>query len=99
MDDLRDLSDLRIGTINRKEKVTLTVNGKETTAYKGETLLAALLAAGYKGLKRSPLKNEPRGALCGMGVCFECMVTVDDIPNIRSCMTEVDEHMKVQIDA
>ncbi len=92
------MDDLRIGSIKRKEQVTLSVNGSEIIAYKGETLLAALIAAGFKGLKKSPLKNEPRGALCGMGACFECIVSVDDIPNTRSCMTEVEHKMKVELD-
>lgn len=106
MDDLPDTNHLRIGRINRKETVNLTVtdvadkdNPKETaiTAYKGETLLAALMAAGFKSMKLSPLNHEPRGGLCGMGVCFECMVTVDGIHNIRSCMLEVEDNMKVTI--
>ncbi len=92
------MDDLRIGSINRSEPVTFTVNGNTVTAYKGEMLLASLMAAGYKSLKKSPLKNEPRGALCGMGVCFECIVTVDGITNTRSCMTEVEDKMKVEID-
>jgi len=91
------MDDLRIGSIKRKDKVTLSVNGKEITAYKGETLLAALIAAGYKSLKKSPIQEEPRGALCGMGVCFECIVTVNKEPNIRSCMTEVEDNMTVEI--
>jgi predicted molibdopterin-dependent oxidoreductase YjgC len=91
------LDDLRIGSIKRKDKVTLTVNGKKIPAYKGETLLASLIAAGYKTLKQSPLKDEPRGALCGMGVCYECIVTINGEPNIRSCMTEVEDNMKVEI--
>jgi len=90
------MDDLRIGSIKRKEKVKLSVNGKEIPAYKGETLMAALTAAGYKGLKKSPVRNEPRGGLCGMGVCFECMVTVNGIPNIRSCMIEVEDNMAVE---
>ncbi len=92
------MDNLRINGIRRKEPVTFWVNGKEVAAFQGETLLAALLAAGYKCLKRSPLKKDPRGALCGMGVCFECMVTVNGTPNIRSCMTEVENNMKVEID-
>ncbi|MCP4157921.1 MAG: (2Fe-2S)-binding protein [bacterium] len=92
------MDDLRIGNINRKEKVKLLVNGKEVTAYKGETLLAALMASGYKSLKKSPVNGEPRGALCGMGVCFECIVTVNGIPNTRSCMTEVENNMEITID-
>jgi predicted molibdopterin-dependent oxidoreductase YjgC len=98
MDDLHDLHDLRIGNIERKEKIKFTVHGEDVFAYQGETLLAALIAAGYKGTKKSPLKHEPRGALCGMGVCFECIVSVNGEPNIRSCMTEVEENMKVKTD-
>lgn len=100
------MDDLRIGSIKRKKTVHLTVKDvtkkdaqHETavTAYEGETLLAALMAAGFKSMKRSPLTHEPRGGLCGMGVCFECMVTVNGIPNIRSCMVEVEDHMEVII--
>lgn len=91
------MDDLRIGSIIRKDKVTLSVNEKKIPAYKGETLLAALIASGYKSLKQSPLRGESRGALCGMGVCFECIVTVNGVPNIRSCMTEVEDNMKVEI--
>lgn len=91
------MDDLRISTINRNEAVQLSVNGKVITAYKGETLLAALIAAGYRGLKTSVLKKEPRGALCGMGVCFECLVTVNGVPNVRACMTEIQGEMKVEI--
>lgn len=92
------MDDLRIGSIKRKDKVMISVNGKKIAAYKGETILAALLAAGYKTLKRSPIAHDPRGALCGMGVCFECIVTVNGIPNTRSCMTEVENDMEIEID-
>lgn len=92
------MDDLRIGSIKRKETVTLSVNGKKVQAYKGETILAALLAAGYKRLKKSPANHDPRSALCGMGVCFECIVTVNGIPNTRSCMIEVGNNMEIEID-
>jgi len=91
------MENLRIGSINRKQKLTLLVNGQEITAYQGETVLAALIAAGIKTLKLNPVSAEPRGALCGMGVCFECTVTIDGIPNIRSCMTEARDGMEIQI--
>lgn len=91
------MDDLRIGSISRKQQLTLKVNGQEITAYKGETVLAALIAAGIKTLKNNPVSAEPRGALCGMGVCFECTVTIDGIPNIRSCMTEARDGMEIQV--
>jgi sarcosine oxidase subunit alpha len=93
-----NMDDLRIGTIKRKEKVKLLINGTEVWAYRGETLLAALMAAGYTKLKKSPIYHESRGPLCGMGTCFECIVTVNGIPNIRSCMTEVENNMEIEID-
>jgi len=88
---------LRIKSINRKKEVTLEVNGRKIKAYQGEKVLAALIAAGYKELKKNPVSGEPRGALCGMGVCFECTVTINGVPNIRSCMTEVRDGMKIEI--
>lgn len=96
--DWKDImEDLRIGTIKRNEKVTIFVNGKETVAYKGETALAALLAAGYKVLRKS--KNaEGRCAFCGMGVCYDCLVSINGVQNQRSCMIEVEENMEIGID-
>jgi len=91
------MENLRIDSIKRKEKIKLLVNGKEITAYKGETVLAALIASGYKSLKQNPVSQDPRGALCGMGVCFECTVTIDGIPNVRSCMTEAQDMMEIEI--
>jgi sarcosine oxidase subunit alpha len=92
------MDNLRIPSIKRKEKVRILVNGQVIEAYTGETVLAALLAAGYKIIKKNPVSREPRGALCGMGVCFECTVTIDGVPNIRACVTEVQEGMKVELD-
>jgi len=92
------MDDLRIPSIKRKEKVSLLVNGQPIEAYAGETVLAALLAAGFKTIKKNPVNHEPRGALCGMGVCFECTVTINGVPNIRACVTEVQEGMKVELD-
>lgn len=92
------MDNLRIPAIKRKEKINIYVNGKPVTAYAGETVLAVLLAAGYKIIKKNPVSQEPRGALCGMGVCFECTVTINGVPNIRACVTEVQEGMRVELD-
>ncbi|MBS3819090.1 (2Fe-2S)-binding protein [bacterium] len=92
------MKDLRIDSVKRKQKVKLTVNGRKINAYEGETVLAALIAAGYKTLKKNPVSEEPRGALCGMGVCFECTMAIDGVPNVRACMTEVQEGMNIEFD-
>ena len=92
------MKDLRIETIKRKEKVILRVNGKEIEAYLGETVLSVLVASGYKALKKSAILKESRGGFCGMGVCFECLVTINGKPNQRACMRQVEKDMEIELD-
>ena len=63
-------------------------------ALEGETVAAALTAAGILGLRRTR-EGAMRGAFCGMGVCFDCLVCIDGLPNQRACMTKVRAGMKV----
>ena len=83
----------------RPKNITIKINGKETTACQGDTVLASLVASGHKILKKSRKLNENRGPLCGMGVCYECQVTINGVPNQRACMTEVEDQMMIVIDA
>jgi len=92
------MKNLRIDEKNRKEKITLRVNGKEIIAYRGETVLAALIASGYRSLHKNEESRQPRSPLCGMGVCFECRATIDGIPNVRTCMTYASDGMEINID-
>ena len=94
----RTRQDLRIPSISRGKKVRVFVNGREVVAYEGETVLAALMAAGCRTLRRSLHRGEGRGALCGMGVCYECLVSINDRPNQRACMTPVEDLMEIHAD-
>ncbi len=91
------MDDLRITSIQRTKRITLIVDGESVAAYQGETLLAALIASGRKVLRKHPVSGEGRGALCGMGVCFDCTVTVNGVHNVRSCMTEVEDKMEIRL--
>ena len=94
------MSGLRIKTHRRGKQVTLSVNGIPVKAYSGETVFAVLLAEGIRALRHS-VKNQAgtaRGGFCGMGVCQECRVTIDGMPDRRACMTEVREGMEVVTD-
>lgn len=71
--------------VTRGNGFEIIVNGKRITAYEGETIGTAMMAAGLYGLRTSPGKKEPRGIFCGIGVCQECRVTVNGIPNIQAC--------------
>lgn len=73
--------------------VHLTVDGRPVTVAVGATVAAALGAAGV-GSRRS-LRGEPRGPLCGMGICYECRVTVDGMPHRLACQLRCREGMAV----
>ncbi len=78
------------------EWVEISVNGRPARARQGETLAAALLAAGHRGLRRAPHNGEPRGIFCGMGVCYDCLVSVNGHPFVRACLTIVEPGLSVE---
>ena len=94
------MNGLRIKGRRRGRRVTIRVDGTPVAAYSGETLFAALLAAGIRTLRRSfkDSSKTVRGGFCGMGACQECRMTVDGLPDRRACMTEVREGMEVVTD-
>jgi D-hydroxyproline dehydrogenase subunit gamma len=79
-----------------RRTIQIQVDGKPIEAYEGETIAAALLASGIRIFHLSRKRKEPRGLFCGMGVCYECLVTVDGINDIRACLTPVIEGMQVE---
>jgi hypothetical protein len=86
---------LRIaGAVERSEPVTFTVDGKAVTAFAGESLAAALFAAGIRRLRASPRAQTPRGMFCLMGVCQECVLWVDG-RRVPACREPVRAGMTV----
>jgi predicted molibdopterin-dependent oxidoreductase YjgC len=80
--------DLRIKNgIIRGQPFHIQVNGETVTAHPGETIAAVLLAQGWKMFRHTPLSGEPRGPFCGMGLCFDCLVTLNGQTNVRACIT------------
>lgn len=81
---------------DRKEKVKFTFNGQELEGYKGESIQAALHAAGVKVLGRSLELHRPRGFYCAIGNCSSCQMVVNGVPNVKTCVTELEEGMVVE---
>ena len=65
-------------------------------AYEGEPIAAALLAGGIRVFRHTHKKGEPRGVFCGIGRCTDCMMTVDGVPNVRTCVTPAREGMVIE---
>ncbi len=79
------------------ESVTVVVDGVSVTLPAGSMVSAAILKAGTSAFRRS-VTGAPRGPLCGMGICFECRVTIDGEHHCRSCQTICENGMDVRTD-
>lgn len=79
------------------ETVRLSVNGIAVTMPAGSMVSAAIMKTGVAMFRRS-VTGEPRGPLCGMGICFECRVTIDGETHCRSCQTVCSDGMDVRTD-
>lgn len=75
--------------------LTITVDGETVQAYPGETVATVLLALGRRAFRRTA-HGAPRGLFCGMGVCYDCLVTVDGQPDVRACVTTVQPGMAIE---
>jgi predicted molibdopterin-dependent oxidoreductase YjgC len=65
---------------------TFSFDGREIRALPGQTVAAALWRAGIVSWRRTRGAGRPRGVFCGIGVCFDCLVTVNGRPNQRACL-------------
>jgi D-hydroxyproline dehydrogenase subunit gamma len=79
----------------RGRTVALSLDGRPVIAHEGESVAALLLAEGHVAT-RVTRGGEPRGLFCGMGVCHDCLVVVDGVPNTRACVTWVRDGMDVR---
>jgi NADH dehydrogenase/NADH:ubiquinone oxidoreductase subunit G len=80
---------------NEALTIRLMVDGSPIAAARGDTVAAALLAAGINKFCRSPLSHSARAPFCGMGVCFDCRVTIDGEANRQACLTPVQNGMTI----
>lgn len=82
--------------LEKPQQVTIVINGQEYQVRKGISLAAALLSNGFKRF-RTENHTVPRGVYCGMGICFDCLVTVNSLPFQRACLTQVEQDMHIDL--
>jgi predicted molibdopterin-dependent oxidoreductase YjgC len=78
------------------KRVEFTFDGQKVSAITGQTLAGALLEQGFRTLRKTRVESSPRGVFCGIGICFDCLVVIDDVPNQRACLTEVRDGLRVE---
>lgn len=70
----------------RPDRVTISVDGVPVTGRAGQTIAAVLLAAGETSWRTTSFGEAPRGLFCGIGVCFDCVVEVNGLADVRACL-------------
>ena len=84
------------GNTRHRPLISITIDGVATEVRAEETLATAMLQSGRLELRTTAISGQPRSAYCMMGVCFECLVTVDGQPNQQACMRVVRPGMRVE---
>ena len=76
--------------------LTILIDGVAVEAGEGDSVAAAMLGASHLTTRTSPLSDTPRAPYCLLGVCFECLVTIDGVGNRQACMTAVEPGMRIE---
>lgn len=85
-----------LGPLEEVKMVTIIVDGKPVEAREGEMIAAALIATGKQYFRKTIKLHEPRGIYCGIGRCTDCVMTVNGVPNVRTCITSVEPGMVIE---
>ncbi len=76
--------------------VHVTVDGRQIEACAGDSVAAVLIAAGVQPARVSAVSGAPRSPYCMMGVCFECLVTIDGVSNRQGCLVQIVDGMAIE---
>jgi predicted molibdopterin-dependent oxidoreductase YjgC len=76
--------------------LTILIDGASVQAQEGDSVAAAMLAAGHLISRKSPVSGAPRAPFCLMGACFDCLVTIDGVGNRQGCMIAVRDGMRIE---
>jgi predicted molibdopterin-dependent oxidoreductase YjgC len=89
-------SDPKLPPVRRGNPIVVHVDGQRITAFEGETIAAVLWAEGIHVFRHTTKTGQPRSVFCGIGICFDCLVTVDGVSNVRACVTSVVDGMVIE---
>ena len=75
--------------------IVFLFDGREIHAREGDSIAAALLAAGERITRTTPVTHAARGPYCMMGACFDCLAEVDGVTGVQTCLVPVRAGMRV----
>jgi predicted molibdopterin-dependent oxidoreductase YjgC len=85
-----------LDSLPERTVVQIIVDGRPLSAIEGEPILATLAAHGIRQCRTTTHRSEPRWFYCGIGRCTDCVMIVNGIPNVRTCVTPVEDGMRIE---
>ena len=85
-----------LGVVDKGNVVKFEFDGKEMEGYEVEPIAAALKAADVMVHRYTQKEHKPRGIFCAIGRCTDCVMIVDGVPNVRTCITPLKAGMVVR---
>ena len=76
--------------------IAVAVEGRTILVPAGSSAAAAVLVAGFRSIRETPVGGLERAPYCMMGVCFDCLAEIDGVPNCQSCMIEARPGMQIR---
>jgi len=81
--------------LQKRNRIAVQIDGVSIEGCEGQTVAAVLAANGIRLLRRTSKSGAPRGVFCGIGICYECLVTINGVPHQRACATLITAGMSI----
>lgn len=81
-----------------QQRITVNLNSTPVETAAGQSVGAVLMGQGTKAWRTTRHEGKPRGIFCGIGACYDCLITIDGQPNQRACMVEASDSMNIEGD-
>ena len=78
------------------DTVTISIDNSEFRVPAGISVAAAVLLCGRKKVRTTPVSASPRLPFCMMGICFDCLMSIDGVANQQACQVEVSDNMRIE---
>ena len=78
------------------DTVTVRIEDREYDVPTGISVAAAVLLCAVSKVRNTPVSGAPRLPYCMMGICFDCLMCIDGVPNRQACQVEVAQNMTIE---
>lgn len=86
----------KVNIIDDRPSVIIDIDGDQVACHEGDTVAAVVMLHGSQPYRRSILSSSERAPFCMMGICFECLIEINGVPNQQGCLRRVERGMRIR---